>query len=151
LLHLGKNPRVGGGGAADHDGVAAGFAHHARGVFRLVDVAVADHGNLHGLFDGGDDAPVGGAGVALRARARMRGNGFDANAFRHFRDVHRNNGIFVPARAQLDGQWNLHGGAGGFENILKQREIAEQTGAPALDDFFGGATEIDVHSVVAEV
>src|SRR5436309_3487784 len=79
--------------AAHHDGVAAGFAHHSNGVFGLVDVTVADHGNIHGLLDGGDNAPVGGAGVALFASARVDGDGFDADALRHFRDVDRNNGI----------------------------------------------------------
>ena len=151
MPHLGKNPRVGGGGAADHDGGATGLVDHARGVFGLVDVAVADDGDFHGLLDGGDDAPVRGAGVALLAGARMDGNGFDPNAFRHFGDVDGNDGIFVPAGAQFNSERNFDGAAHGFENLFEKRQIAEQAGAAALDDFFGGAAEIDVHSIVAKV
>ena len=33
----------------------------------------------------------------------------------------------------------------------EQREFAKQAGAAALDYFFGGAAEVDVHGVVAEV
>ena len=103
------------------------------------------------MLDGGDNAPVGGAGVALFASARVDGDGFDADALRHFRDVDRNNGIFVPAGAKLDSQRNFDGGADGLENIFEQREIAQQTGTAALDDFFRRTTEIDVHRVVAQV
>src|SRR5713101_2654926 len=117
LPHLGEDPGVVGGGAPDHDGVAAGFADHARGVFGLVDVAVADDGNFHRLLDGADEAPVGSAGVTLRARARMDGDAFDADAFGHFRDVNGDDGVFVPAGAQLDSQRNFHGGADRFENF----------------------------------
>src|SRR2546421_5882816 len=74
-----------------------------------------------------------------------------ADAFGHFRDVDGNDGIFVPAGAELDGQRNFHGGADRLENIFEKRKIAEQTGAAALDDFFGGAAEVDVHGVVAKI
>src|ERR1700680_4642267 len=103
LLHLPKNPGIGGGGAADHDGVAAGFADHALGVFGRVDVAIADDGNFHRLLHGGNDTPVGGACVALNARARMDSDAFDAEAFRHFGDLDGNDGVFVPAGAEFDG------------------------------------------------
>src|SRR6058998_226248 len=103
-----KNPRIGGGGAADHHGVTAGFTDHASGVFGMVDVAVADDGNFHGLLDGGYDAPVGGAGVTLGAGAGMDSNGFDADALRHFRNVDGDDGIFVPAGAEFDGQRNFY-------------------------------------------
>ena len=51
LLHLPKNPRIGGRSATDHHGIAICFAHHAGGVFGRVDVAIADDGNFHGLLD----------------------------------------------------------------------------------------------------
>ena len=55
-----------------------------------------------------------------------------------------------PART-LIGERNFHGGADGTEDFAQQREIAKKAGAAALDDFFGGAAEVDVHGVVAEV
>src|SRR5450432_4138088 len=95
LLHLGKNPGVGGGGAADHDGVATCFLDHAGGVFGSVDVAVADDGNLDGLLDAGDEGPVGVAGVALGAGAGVDGEAFYAGGLREFGDVDGDDGIFV--------------------------------------------------------
>ena len=53
--------------------------------------------------------------------------------------------------AKLDRQWDAHRGANGAKNFAEQREIPKQAGTAALDHFFGGAAEIDVHSVVAEV
>src|ERR1700722_8718480 len=151
LLHLPKNPRVSGGGPADHDGVAARFADHAFGIFGGVDVAVTDDGNLHRLFHSGDDAPVGGAGVTLQSRARMDSNTFDSHVFGHHSDLDRNDGLVVPSSAQLDRKWDANGSTNGSENLSEQWKIAQQAGTAALDDFFGGAAEIDVHGVVAEI
>src|SRR5277367_3445763 len=151
LLHLRENPGVGGGGAADHDGVATGFLDDARGVHGRLNIAVANHGNLHGLLYGGDDFPVGAAGVALLAGARVHGDSFDAYAFGEFRDLDGHDGVFVPASAKLDRERNADGGAHGAEDLLQQREVAEQAGATAFHDLLGGAAEVDVHGVVAEV
>src|SRR4030088_37896 len=103
LLHLGEDPGIGGGGAADHHGVAAGLLHHALGVFGRIDVAVADYGNADGLLYRGDDAAVGLAGVALHTRARVDRDGFDADGFGEFGDVDGDDGVFVPTGAELDG------------------------------------------------
>jgi len=151
LLHLRENPRVGGGRAADHYGVAAGLLDHALGIFGHVDVAITDYGNAYGLLDGGDDVPVGLAGVALHACARVDGDAFDADGFGEPGDVDRDDGIFVPAGAELDGQRNLYGGAHGAEDLLQQRQVAQQAGAAALDYFFGRAAEIDVDRVVTKM
>src|SRR5438034_9494001 len=59
----------------------------------------------------------------------MHGDGFHADAFGHFRDVDGNDGIFVPAGAELDGQRNFHGGADRLENIFEKLKLAEQTAA----------------------
>src|SRR3984893_15670901 len=151
LLHLRKNPGVGGGGAADHDGVAASLPHHALGVFRSIDIAITDDGNADALLDGGDDVPVSLAGIALHARARVNGNGFDADGLGELGDVNRYDGVFVPTCAELDGKRNFYRGADGAEDLVEQRHVAKEVGAPALHDFFGGAAEIDVHRVVAKV
>src|ERR1700675_136500 len=95
LLHLRKNPRVGGGSAADHHGVAAGLLDHALGVFGSIDVAIANYGDANGLLDGEDDVPVGVAGVALHARARVDRDSFHADGLGEFGDVNRDDGVFV--------------------------------------------------------
>src|SRR5580704_13393018 len=151
LLHLPKNPRVSGGGAAYHHGVAAGFADHALGVFRGVDVAVTDDGDLHCLFHRSNDAPVGSAGVTLQSRARMHRDAFDTNTFRHFGDFDGDDGVFVPSSAELDGERDFDGSANRFENLPEERKIAQQAGAAALDYFLCRAAEIDVHGVIAQV
>src|SRR5580692_2817555 len=117
LLHLPKNPGIAGGGAADHDSVTAGLADHAFGVFWRVDVAISDDGNFHRLLHSGNDTPVGGACVALQARAWVDSDAFYADAFRHFGDLDGNDGVLVPASAKLDGQRNLDGSADRFEDF----------------------------------
>src|SRR5580704_622405 len=151
LLHLTENPGIGGGGSADHYGVAAGFADHALGVLGRVDVPIADDGNLHRLFYRGNDSPVGGTGVPLQPRARVHRDAFNTNAFRHFGDLDGDDGVLVPSGAKLDSERNFDGGANGFENFSEERKIAQQAGAATLNDFLGGTAEIDVHGVIAEV
>ena len=56
LLNLAEDPGIGTGAAADHDGVAIGFADHADRVLGRDDIAVADHGDFDGGFDFGDAA-----------------------------------------------------------------------------------------------
>ncbi len=85
LLNLAEDPGIGTGAAADHDGVAVGFADHADGVFGRDDIAVADHGDLDGGFDFGDAGPIGLAGVALLAGAGMQGDGLEAAILGEFR------------------------------------------------------------------
>ena len=73
LRDLAEDPGVGGRGAADHDGVAAGGVDHGGGVFGRADVAVADDRNVDGVLDGGDVLPAGLAGVAVLAGAGVQG------------------------------------------------------------------------------
>src|SRR5271168_792480 len=151
LLHLQENPRVSGGGAPDHHGVAARFLYDTLGVHGRLNIAVANDRNFHGLLDGGDQLPIGAAGVALFARTRVHGDGFDADAFRKLRHLDGDDGVFVPASAQFNGERNAHGGAYRAKNLAEQIKVAEQAGAATFDDFLRGAAEVDVHGVVAEV
>src|SRR5208282_3502937 len=99
LLHLPENPRVSGGGTADHDSVATCLADHALRVFRRVDIAVTDDRNLHSLLHCGNNAPVGGAGIALQARAWMHGDAFDSYVLGHLSDLDRDDRVFIPSCA----------------------------------------------------
>src|SRR5450759_3564026 len=58
LRNLPEDPRIRRGHAADHHGVAAGLGDDGTGVFGRTDVAIADHGNLDCLLDGGDPFPA---------------------------------------------------------------------------------------------
>src|SRR5260370_42320241 len=151
LLHLGKDPGIGGGGAANHDGVAAGLRHHALGVFGRVDVAIADYGDAHGFLDRSDDVPVGLAGVALHARARMHRHSFHTDGFGKLGNIDGDDGVFVPAGAQLNGERNFYGSTHSVEDLLEQRHVAQQAGAAALHYFFGWAAPIYVAPVVPKI
>src|SRR5271165_171983 len=151
LLHLAENPWVSSSSAANHHRVAPRFSYDTLGIHGCLHVAVADDGNLHGLLYGGDQVPVGAAGVTLRAGARVHGDGLDTGRFGELRDLDGHDGGFVPAGAEFDGQRNAHCGAHGAENLFESREIAEEARPAAFHHFFGGAAEIDVHGVVAQV
>ena len=62
--------------------------HHPDGVLRRDDVAVADHRDLHRGLDFRDAAPVGLAGVALLARARVQRDGVHAAVLGHPGQLH---------------------------------------------------------------
>src|SRR4029077_7248920 len=106
--------------------IAAGDAYDARGVFGSVDVAVTNDGNAHGLLDGRDEVPVGGASVALGAGARVNGYGFDARFLCQLGNVYGDDGVFVPAGAELDGERDFHRGTDGAEDFAEQWKIAKE-------------------------
>ena len=108
LGKLAEDPGVGGGGAADHDGVATGVAAHAHGVFGGDDVTITDNRNFYRLFNVGDAGPIGASGVALFARPRMEGDGGDADVLRHAGDFDVDQFAVIPAGAELHGQRNLY-------------------------------------------
>jgi len=56
------------------------------------------------LLDAGDEIPVGAAGITLGASTGMDGNAFDADGFGHLGDVDGDDGIFIPAGAEFDGE-----------------------------------------------
>ena len=72
LRNLAEDPGVGGGGAADHDGIAAGGVGHGDGVFGGEDVAVADDRDGDGVFDTRRCTPSG-PGRSNRPRGCGRG------------------------------------------------------------------------------
>ncbi len=58
----------------------------------------------------------------------------------------------APSGAEFYGEGNLHGGAHGLEDVLDERQVAQQAGASvAGDDFAGGASEVEIDEVEAEV
>src|SRR5205807_3546968 len=74
LVDLAEDPRICWGHSADHYGVASGLGDYGAGIFGRTDVAIADHGNLHGLFSGCDPFPARVSAVALLAGAGVQGD-----------------------------------------------------------------------------
>ena len=104
------------------------------------------------LLHGGDDAPIracrcslaracAGAPPPLRRQSISASLATSTATMEFSSQPARNlmvSGIFTAARTAR-------------KICSEQRQIAQQAGAAALDNFFGGAAEIDVDGVVAEV
>ena len=94
----------------------------AHGVFGGADVAVADHRNLHGVFNGGDPVPI---GPGRCSPARGCGRAGRRPRVRNLRPCGASStqtisSSFHPAR-NFTVNGNRHGGADGFENLADQR------------------------------
>src|SRR5579872_172555 len=151
LLDLAEDPRIRRSAAADHDGVASGLRDHGAGVFGRTDVAVADDGNLHGVFDGGDPLPSSLAAVAHLASAGVKRNGGESAILGHAGQLDADDFFIVPSGAKFHGEGNLHRGTDGFEDAADGGEVAEQAGASvALYDLFRRAAEVEIDQVEAE-
>ena len=81
-------------------------------------------------------APIRRACIALHARARMNGDRFDPDLFRHARHIHGDDIVFVPAGANFDGQRNLYGRANWREKLFKVRQIAQQGPSRRISPLF---------------
>ena len=147
---MAEDPGIGGGGAADHDGIAAGFRDEGAGVFGGADVSIADDGDVDGSFDFGDVFPAGLAGVALFAGAGVDSDGVEAGVLGEFGEGNADDVVVVPAEAVLDGEGNCNCGAHRFEDGGDEGQVAEEAAASiAGDDAFGGAAEVEVDHVEA--
>src|SRR5262249_21999190 len=100
LRDLTEDPRVGAGGAADHNGVATGLADHAGGIFGSEYIAVADYGDFDRGFYFGDAGPVGLAAVALLAGARVQGDGLQSAFLGELRHADGDEFLVAPAGAE---------------------------------------------------
>ena len=148
--NLPENPGICRSGAANHDGIAAGFGDEGAGVFGGAYISVADDGDFDGGFDFGDVLPTGLAGVPLFAGAGMDGDGVETGVFGKFGEGDADDVVVVPAEAELDGERNCNGGAHRFEDFGDEGQVAEKAAASvAGDDAFGGAAEVEVDQVEA--
>src|SRR6185312_13104925 len=116
LSDLAEDPGIGGGGAADHNSVAASLVDEGGGVFGRAHVSVADNGDGNCVLYGGDPLPARLTGVALLAGAGMQGDGSKAGLLRDAGQLHANDVVVVPAEANLDGERDGDGGADGLED-----------------------------------
>ena len=152
LSHLAKNPRIGGGGAADHYRVATRDLHDAFGVLWRVHVAIADDGNadrlLHfGKWKGAGSASLQGDSVAEWETPHIgRGRGDpEASSGRReevqapqFGDLKvitnhlsggylRKNGVPYSADATMTEYWDLFKEPNGDQRIMLAMRVADPT------------------------
>ena len=152
LQDLAEDPGIRRSRTADHHSVAAGLLIHANRILRRENVAVADDGNLDGLLDLADQRPIGPAGVALRACTSVDRDGLQPAVLGDTRHLHRNDGLVIPAGAELAGKGDFHRRSYGAQNVFDQGQVSEQSrSAIAFDDFLDRAAEVEVDRVKAEI
>ena len=123
---LGKHPRVTLGAAADHHGVATCFHKHARGVFALANIAVADNGNVNRLLHARDDAPIRRPLVHLLGIASMNGNGIGARLLHTLGKLGSKLLTQRPAAAKLHRNGHAHRCLKRHDNLRSQHRILHQ-------------------------
>ena len=96
--------------------------------------------------------PIGLAGVALLAGARMQRDGVQPAILGELGHGDGDQFVIVPAGAVLHGERDGDGGADFAQQAFHQRQIAQQAGAAvALDHFVDGAAEVEIEDVEAQI
>ena len=147
-VHPLKQPRVAQRRPGDHHAVAAGLLHHGQSVLGGVDVAVAQHGNLHGLLHPADDVQINARGVHLLPGAGVDGHQHGARLLAGFGALHGRHMVGVPALAHFHG----HGPGGVGHHLLHDLAagigVQHQLAASAPgDDLRGRAAHVDVQKI----
>ena len=147
-VHPLEEPRVAQRSTGDHDAVAAGALHHLHGVFRRVDVAVAQHRHLHRRLDLGDDVQVDARGVHLLPGAGVDGDEFSPRLLAGFGALHRRDVVGVPAFPHLDRHRAGGVGLDLLDDAAAEVGVQHQLAARAArDDLRGRAAHVDVQKV----
>jgi len=137
--------------AADHHGGAPSLGRHPPRLLHRAHVAVTGDRHAHRVHDFPDDGPRGLTGEALRARARVHGDGVHALGLRHLGHLDRVQVLVVPAAADLDGERHAHRLAQRAQDERGGGHVAHERGALALAGDLGhGAAHIEIHDVGAQ-
>src|SRR5690606_25237699 len=145
---LREDPRRAVRAARDHDARAARVLAHAPRVVAGPDVAVADHGDVQRVHDRGDLVPVRGAGVHLRAAARVQGQGPGAGVLAAQRDLDGVARLLAPATADLHRGGQRRGAIHRTDDRLHEVQVLEAPGAAVAGDHLLDRTaEIDVDEI----
>ncbi len=159
-----KDPRLPERCAADHHAVNAIFFNGFARIVDGADVAVSDDRDADArvAFHAADERPVGLAGIHLRARAPVDGEGFDAavlEAFGQFDDERAvvgagdgergvEHGRSVPAEPRFHGYGSSDGTHDSPRDVEQKRHVSQHSRACAFArHFFYGATEIQVDEI----
>ena len=136
--------------APDHDAVAAGLVHHARGVLGGPDVSVAEDGDARDrLLEGGDGGPVRLPRVELGRGARVEGDGRHAGVLGDASGVEVREVVGVDALAHLHRQRDVAGRSRrSGDDLAEELELPGKGGAAALARHFRDrASEVQVDVV----
>src|SRR5579885_83087 len=150
LTHLRDQPRVSQSRAAEHDRIYSAFTHALHRGARIVEIAVADDGNVDGELETFDVLPIRMAFVKLPRRARVQRHRSYAYALRALGDLDVDQVLLTPAQAHLHRDGTIDRVDDGAHDLLAALDVAQARGtAVDLRDFRGGAAEVDVDDVGA--
>jgi hypothetical protein len=144
-----ENPRGGHGGAPDHETGNGRLIPALQGDVGRTNIAVPDHGNLHGRGHGGDDLPIGLPGITLGPGAAVHGEALDPGVLEVACVVRRIDRLRVPAGADFRRDRQRRDGPNDGRGNGGQQGAVAQEGAAAVfaNDFVDGTTEVDVDEV----
>jgi hypothetical protein len=149
-----EDPGVADGAAGDPDAVEVGGLVHAEGVLGGEDVAGAEEGDVVGGagFEGGEEVPVGGAGVFLFDGSAVDGDGGEAEGdgfVEDFIEPVGGLGGVVEGAAEFDAEGEVADGVsdGAHDGDGGGGVGEEVAAAAAAHDFFDGAGEVEVDDI----
>src|SRR5579885_2526153 len=150
VADLRDQPRVSQSRAAEHDRIYSAFTHALHRGARIVEIAVADDGNVDGELETFDVLPIRMAFVKLPRRARVQRHRPYAHALRALGDLDVDQVLLAPAQAHLHRDGTIDRVDDGAHDLLAALDVAQARGtAVDLRDFRGGAAEVDVDDVGA--
>ena len=150
VLCFAKDPRIAHRCATDHDAAHRRALHAAFDVGAAGDVTIADHGDADRAGAFVDHVPVGFAAVALRACPAVDRDRLDPATLEDLADLDRVDRLFVPADADLRGDWDDV--TDSLDDVLRDAcqcgAIFEQRRAAVFGDHLvDWAAEVDVDEV----
>ena len=156
MCDLAKNPGPALRRAADHDARRHPWRPAPRALSRGESMSpLATTGTAQRGLDGGNGVVLGGALVALLARAAVHRDHLHAGRLGRARQAHRILFGLAPAGAHLQRDRHAVRSAGrdhGFDDLQRQRLVLHQGRAgPLVADFLGRAAHVDVDDLRAAV
>src|SRR5581483_1574175 len=115
-------------------------------------IAVADHGNFHGILHCRDPLPARVAAITLLTSSSVQRDSAQPTILGHLRQFDTYNLFVVPSDAELHRKRNLHRRAYRFKNRPDARQIAKQSRpAIALHYFLRWTSEVQIDKIETEV
>ena len=148
IADLRDEPRIAERRAAEHDRVDAALAHALDRDVRVVEIAVADDGNVDGALEARDVLPVGLTAIELFCGARVERHRLHSRALRAPRDVDVHQRVFAPAQPHLHRNGTVDGRDDRAHDRLAAIGIAQtRRAAVGLRHLRRGTAEVDVDDV----
>ena len=140
-----KDPRIALRTTADHKAITSGLLFHGDHIFGIQKISISYDRNGYGIFDLGDNVPIGFAGIILLSCPAMYGNGCHTGIFRNLCHFHGIDMGIVKTFADLDCDRLLNGFYRFSHDLPCQFGIFHQCGAVAvINDFWHRTAHIDI-------